>query len=443
MRFIDLYAGLGGFHKAMNDLGHECVWASEINDNLRNLYKKNFPGTPIEGDIFKVELDKIPFHNIICGGFPCQPFSKAGNRMGLNDLKNGNHFYRILDIIDSKGDKSANYIVLENVENILKHDNGNTFEVISEELKKRDYEIKTSILSPHEFGVPHYRRRLFIVAASKKVGGLKKFNFPIGKVKHNISIDNVIDKNIKPFKDENLNLNKKEKKVISFWAKFIENFPNKSKFPSFPIWSHEWGADYPYIDSTPYATLKKNLIGLKGTHGFDIPNNISKDSILLNYIPRYSQLKINRFPEWKIKFIKHNRDFYQDYKDFIDDFLNKNSYFYDFDFSNQKFEWNCKGEELTLNNKLIQFRPSGLRVKKSNWSPAITTVKSQNIFYPKIGRQLSLRETLKLQSLELDFLPDIHNGKFISNGGYKAIGNSVNVKVVKLIGEKLLIKNNG
>ena len=258
-----------------------------------------------------------------------------------------------------------------------------------------------------------------------------------------ISIDNVIDKNIKPFKDENLNLNKKEKKVISFWAKFIENFPNKSKFPSFPIWSHEWGADYPYIDSTPYATLKKNLIGLKGTHGFDIPNNISKDSILLNYIPRYSQLKINRFPEWKIKFIKHNRDFYQDYKDFIDDFLNKNSYFYDFDFSNQKFEWNCKGEELTLNNKLIQFRPSGLRVKKSNWSPAITTVKSQNIFYPKIGRQLSLRETLKLQSLELDFLPDIHNGKFISNGGYKAIGNSVNVKVVKLIGEKLLIKNNG
>ena len=97
LKFIDLYAGLGGFHQALSKLGHECVWASEYNLNLRNLYKKNFPKTPIEGDIFKVDLDSIPEHDIICGGFPCQPFSRAGKMLGFEDLKKGNHFFKILE----------------------------------------------------------------------------------------------------------------------------------------------------------------------------------------------------------------------------------------------------------------------------------------------------------------------------------------------------------
>ena len=176
IKFIDLYAGLGGFHQALEKLGHKCVWASEYNLNLRNLYKKNFPNTPIEGDIFKVDLNEIPKHDLICGGFPCQPFSRAGKMLGFEDIKKGNHFFKILEIIDSKKNEAPQYIILENVETILKHNKGETFRFIEDQLTKRGYEIDKKILSPHEFNIPHHRRRVFIVCAKKNLGGLENFN---------------------------------------------------------------------------------------------------------------------------------------------------------------------------------------------------------------------------------------------------------------------------
>ena len=109
-----------------------------------------------------------------------------------------------------------------------------------------------------------------------------------------------------------------------------------------------------------------------------------------------------------------------------------------FEFSDQKFEWNCSGAPKTFDDKIIQFRPSGLRVKLNNWTPALTTIRTQNVYIPKLGRKLSLIEVSKLQSMNLKYLPDIYNNKFISNGGYKAFGNAVNVELVRLIGENLI-----
>ncbi len=436
MRFIDLYAGLGCFHQALSKLGHKCVWATEINPTLRELYKKNFPGTLIEGDIFKKKPDEIPVHDIICAGFPCQPFSKAGKRKGLKDIKNGNHFHRILQIIDSKKKSPPKYLLLENVAAILSHDNGYTFKLIKKELKKRNYDVSEKILSPHEFGVPHYRRRLFIVGAHKDTGGLKTFKFPQATEDKNLSIDKIIDINSQPLKGENVYLTNYQKEVISFWEGFLKMF-SKNDIPSFPIWSQEWGANYPFIDTTPHATPASKLKGLKGSFGKKIISNQKKE-IFLNTLPRYSTTKQDKFPSWKIRFIKKNREFYLNNKTSIDGFLKKNRNFFDFEFSHQKFEWNCKGEENILYDKLIQFRPSGIRVKKKNWAPALTTVRTQNIFYPKLGRQLSVLENARLQSLELNFLPDIKKGKFHANGGYKALGNAVNVRVVKLIAKNLL-----
>jgi DNA (cytosine-5)-methyltransferase 1 len=100
LKFIDLFAGLGGFHQALESLGHECVFASELNDDLRNLYELNF-GMKCQGDINLIDVHDIKSHDIICGGFPCQPFSKAGKQNGLNDEKNGNFFYKIMEIADS------------------------------------------------------------------------------------------------------------------------------------------------------------------------------------------------------------------------------------------------------------------------------------------------------------------------------------------------------
>ena len=436
LKFIDLYAGLGGFHQALSKLGHECVWASEYNLNLRKLYSKNFPETPIEGDIFKVELDSIPEHDIICGGFPCQPFSRAGKMLGFEDLKKGNHFFKILEIIDSRKNKPT-YIFLENVETILKHNDGKTFKVIENELLSRGYELDKKILSPHEFNIPHHRRRLFIVGALKLKKGLSHFKFPEKDKKYTSTIEDVIDKKNKPLDGENLYLDNYKKQVLETWKKFIESFPKDKKLPGFPIWSHEWGANYPYENQTPFSCKLNELNGKKGAYG-EVINAKTKSEAIEKFIPRYSKNKMTQFPKWKITFLKKNRKFYLENKNYIDKFLKNNPELKSFEFSDQKFEWNCSEASMSFDDKIIQFRPSGVRIKLNNWSPALTTIRTQNIFIPKINRKLSLNEISKLQSMKLKYLPDIYDTKFVANGGYKAFGNAVNVNLVRLIGKNLL-----
>lgn len=437
IKFIDLYAGLGGFHQALEKLGHECVWASEYNLNLRKLYKKNFPNTPIEGDIFKVDLNEIPNHDLICGGFPCQPFSRAGKMLGFEDLKKGNHFFKILEIIDSKKNEAPQYIILENVETILKHNKGETFRFIEDELTKRGYEIEKKILSPHEFNIPHHRRRLFIVGARKDMGGLENFNFPEKRDLLKTTINSILCLDHKPHPEENLSLSIENNDVLNLWSNFIETFPDDMPLPGFPIWSHEWGATYPFEDYTPQSSTIEELNELRGTYGEKISGK-DKEIIINKFIPRYAQKDLEKFPNWKIVYIRKNRDFYKKNKDFIDLFVLKNPKLKYFEFSYQKLEWSCSGAERTLDDKIIQFRPSGLRVKLNNWSPALTTVRTQNIYIPKIKRKLSLLELSKLQSMDIKHLPDIYDGKFFPNGGYKAFGNAVNVEVVRLIAKNLL-----
>ena len=437
IKFIDLYAGLGGFHQALEKLGHDCVWASEYNLNLRELYKKNFPKTPIEGDIFQVDLTDIPSHDLICGGFPCQPFSRAGKMLGFGDLQKGNHFFKILEIIDSKKNDAPKYLLLENVETILRHDNGRTFEFIQTELINRGYEIEKKILSPHEFNIPHHRRRLFIVGARKDMGGLENFNFPEKRDLSKTTINSILCLDHIPHPEENLSLSIENNEVLNLWSNFIETFPDDISLPGFPIWSHEWGATYPFENYTPQSSTIEELNKLRGTYGKNI-SGTDKEIIINKFIPRYAQKDLEKFPNWKIVFIKKNREFYKKNKDFIDLFVLKNPKLKDFEFSYQKLEWSCSGAPRTFDDKIIQFRPSGLRVKLNNWSPALTTIRTQNIYIPKIKRKLSLLELSKLQSMKIKHLPDIYDGKFVPNGGYKAFGNAVNVEVVRLIAKNLL-----
>src|SRR5687767_3835646 len=100
MRFVDLFAGLGGFHYALSSLGHECVFASEIDEELRDYYRLNFPtmAAHVYGDI-RIDKKHIPAHDILCAGFPCQPFSKSGMQMGLQDETRGTLFHEILEIL--------------------------------------------------------------------------------------------------------------------------------------------------------------------------------------------------------------------------------------------------------------------------------------------------------------------------------------------------------
>lgn len=178
--FIDLFAGIGGFHLAFNKSGAECVFASEWNEQARKTYELNFKKSSPDlfkngnfaGDITKVNPKDIPNFDIICGGFPCQPFSQAGFKKGFQDDR-GNLFFHIVEIIKKKKPKA---FFLENVRHIFKHDNGKTFAIIKKTMEEDlGYSFYYKIVKGTDFNSPQHRPRLFMVGfRNKKI----KFKFP-------------------------------------------------------------------------------------------------------------------------------------------------------------------------------------------------------------------------------------------------------------------------
>jgi len=201
-KFIDLFAGIGGFHIAMHENGGDCVFASEIDKFARITYEENF--RKISPEIFKngnfniditdpdLDYDTIPEFDILCGGFPCQPFSNAGLKKGFNDTR-GTLFFNIQEIIHSKikahkKDKTIKIpkvILLENVKGFKNHDKGRTFATIEKNLNKLGYHVNSEVLNSKHFGVPQNRERIFIVAWHKKQIKTKEFNFPFGLDENN------------------------------------------------------------------------------------------------------------------------------------------------------------------------------------------------------------------------------------------------------------------
>jgi DNA (cytosine-5)-methyltransferase 1 len=422
MRFIDLFAGLGGFHLALKNLGHECVFASEIDYQLRQLYHKNFGIFP-QGDIKDIHVSDVPKHEILTGGFPCQTFSKAGGQLGLDDFDRGTLFDDIARILKYRQPK---FFILENVANLEKHDKGKTWKIIYETLtSKLGYEVSAKKLSPHMFGVPQIRERIFIVGSRV---GLKKFNWP-QPTQENTDINTVLDVN--PI--EAKLLPDREMECLEIWQEFLNRLPTSAKLPSFPIWSMEFGADYPFQETVPYELSQSFLDPFLGAFGQSLHGMNKKDQ--LERISKYSRTKQENglFPRWKIRFIKQNREFYAAYKKYIDPILPR---LQNLPPSWQKFEWNCQGSERVILNHIIQFRGSGIRVKRTNYSPSLVASTSTQI--PIVGwerRYITIKEASRLQSLE-----DI-NIKLAEGSAYKALGNAVNAKIVELIARNLIQNN--
>lgn len=184
--FIDLFAGIGGFHLALDSLGGKCVFASEIDEGARSTYKHNFEGLDpslfsdgmFNSDIRAISPDEIPDFDVLCAGFPCQPFSQAGHKRGFDDThksERGNLFFNIADILKAKRPKA---FFLENVRGLLKHDNGNTFKVIRDVLERElGYSVYWKVVKASDYGLPQLRPRVFIVGFRDE-GFMKGFNFP-------------------------------------------------------------------------------------------------------------------------------------------------------------------------------------------------------------------------------------------------------------------------
>lgn len=160
--FIDLFAGIGGFRKGFEEAGFKCVFTSEINKPCQEVYEANFGEIPF-GDITQIEPKDMPNFDILLGGFPCQPFSISGKKMGFEDTR-GTLFFDICRIIDEKKPK---VVVLENVKHLIHHDKGRTFKVILKSLMDLGYNVTHKILNAKDFGLPQNRERIFIVASKK------------------------------------------------------------------------------------------------------------------------------------------------------------------------------------------------------------------------------------------------------------------------------------
>lgn len=371
-KFIDLFSGIGGFHQAMEYFGGECILASDIDTNAISVYKNNY-NIDSNINIRDIKTEDIPNFDVLCAGFPCQSFSIAGKKQGFLDETRGTLFFEIARILEGKHPK---YILLENVKNLVSHDNGNTYRVIRETLNNLGYRLTEEplILSPHQFGVPQSRERIYIPG----VYDPKNVNIPI-----EIKFDNLLkkkDNSIYSILDENENskeyeLNEHMIKVLKCWEEFIQGVKNK---PTFPI----------------------NTIYFK------------------------DEIDNEEFPDWKEKVKNKNINFYSDNKDFINSWLKKWNNLKEFTPTERKLEWCCGNTINSIYEGVIQKRQSGVRVKTPDVFPTLVAM-VQTPIIGRYKRYLSVREAARLQSFPDTFIPDSN-----THQAYKQLGNSVNIKVL-------------
>ena len=380
--FIDLFAGIGGFHLAMEELGGKCVFASEIDQEAINTYKQNFGMTPAV-DITKIAAEDIPHHDVLCAGFPCQPFSKAGKQEGFDDETKGTLFFDIERILRYHHTK---YIILENVRNLVSHDNGNTWKTIYTHLKKIGYRLTPQplILSPHHFGIPQLRERVVILGIYDPENATKdlQIEFTGLRKKTDCSLDSILETNVSETK---YFLSEQEIAEIEIWNEFYQGI--KETVIGFPIW-----AEY-FINS----------------------NNPTSSAL----------------PAWKQSFISKNIALYQNNKQFIDLWLKKHNYLNGFTPTMKKMEWQCGSRITSVWNGIMQKRPSGLRVKCPDCAPALVAI----VQIPIIGkykRRMTVREAARLQSFDDRFIPNSNQHQ-----AYKQFGNAVNVTVIKECARRL------
>ena len=208
MKIVSLFSGIGGLDQGFIDAGYDVIWANDFDKYAAHTYNKNNPeGVMHLGDINEIPLDSIPKHDVLIGGFPCQPFSMMGEQRGFEDTR-GTLFFRIAEIINYQVENGCapKVIVLENVRRLLTHDKKNTFTTIKRALEGLGYKVFYSVLNSADYGVPQVRNRLFIVCFRNQE---IEFEFPQAE-ELKLSMHDILEKEV----DEKFYLSDKVKPTI-------------------------------------------------------------------------------------------------------------------------------------------------------------------------------------------------------------------------------------
>lgn len=396
-RFVDLFAGIGGFAAALTAFGGKGVYSVEIDRRASAVYELNWGHSPL-GDVTLDATDEImnvPPHDILAAGFPCQPFSKSGAQRGMDETR-GTLYWHILNIIEAH---HPAVVVLENVRNLAGPRHLHEWQVIIETLRDEGYRVSETpaIFSPHQLppshgGRPQVRERVFITATYDPdgVGGPLE---PAPVVTPRTRVDGfdpaqewVLDDYLDP--DHHVagcELSAAEKLWIDAWDEFVRIMWEERegrRLPGFPLWADHW------VDVD-------DLVIEPGT------------------------------PAWKVSHLRKNAEFYTAHKKVLNQWAARwGVYSEKFPPSRRKLEWQAQ-DTPRLWDTVMHFRPSGIRAKRATYLPALVAITQTSIIGPR-GRRLSPREAARLQGL-----PDGFSFEGQPNAAtYRQLGNGVNVGAV-------------
>ena len=399
--FVDLFAGIGGFHAVLSAMGGKCVYAVEIDSAAARIYEQNWGLDPL-GDVTSDANDyevKIPEHDVLCAGFPCQPFSKSGAQRGMDETR-GTLYWNILRIIE---ERRPSIVLLENVRNLAGPRHRHEWQVIIETLRDARYRVSETpaIFSPHLLppergGRPQVRERVFIsatriddpaffsleaepVVSPKPVGGWEPKSWELDDV--------LLTPNEERALGNCYSLSESEYLWIDAWNDFVELMWEERegrRLPGFPIWVDVW------------------------IHR----NQVDHDTL-------------NSLPDWKRNYVTKNVEFYTEHKEVLDKWIKRwGVRTSKFPPSRRKFEWQAQ-DTPSLWDAVMHLRPSGIRAKAPTYLPALVAITQTSVIGPR-RRRLTPREAARLQGL-----PDWFDFTGQSDAmSYRQLGNGVSVGAV-------------
>lgn len=456
-RFVDLFAGIGGFHAVMKAFGGECVYAVEVDKQAATVYEANW-GHKALGDITQDADDdlgimNVPAHDVLCAGFPCQPFSKSGAQRGMDEAR-GTLFFNIASIIKTHHPK---VVLLENVRNLIGPRHEHEWEVIIRTLREEGYNVsaRPAIFSPHLLpehlgGVPQVRERVFITATyapdsvprnadgtvdvvalgpppvatmTDRFPRMAESNAPIFDPGAADGGWSLLDG---PVLDEShvipgCDLTSAETLWIDAWDEFARFMHERTSTPlkGFPYWADSW-LDFPEAAAAMRRPPRPKHSSETGRYepnsgaGLRLPAKITR--------PRID----STLPPWKQSHLRRNYDAFEDHwRDILPWAWRWGVYTDLFPASRRKLEWQAQDAK-ALWDTVMHFRPSGIRAKRATYLPALVAITQTSIVGPR-ERRLSPRETARLQGLPDSFI--FPNQPAAAT--YKQMGNGVAIGAVQ------------